>query len=137
MKNRPLIAVILSSLLLVSIGHNIIPHHQHLDEILSHIVYHHHDAQIYEKEFNDHFGAREDHCQYCLAFSRFNYLISFDKDIWSKSVKTVVGNCSELYSSIECQLHGEYFLCLSKGPIAYFSGFFLETSGLRAPPLSA
>jgi len=137
MKIKSLITVFLSSLLLVSIGHNIIPHHHHLDDILSHTACHHHDAQIYEGEINDHFGTKEDPCQHCHAFNGLNYLISFDKDTWSKSVKTLIGNCPELISRIYDQLHGEYFICLSREPVPYFSGFFIETSGLRAPPRSA
>jgi hypothetical protein len=137
MKIKSFIAVLLSSLLMVSIGHNIIPHHHHLDDILSHTACHHHEAELQTGELNDHFGAKENPCQHCHAFNGLNYLISFDKDTWSNSVKTIADNCLEVSSRIDDQLPGEYFIYLSREPIPYFSGFFIETSGLRAPPRSA
>jgi len=124
MKIKSLISVILSSLLMVSIGHNIIPHHQHLDDILSHISCHHHESGLQAGVLHDHFGAKENPCQHCHAFNGLNYLISF-------------GIRTELISRIDNQLPWKYFICLNRETVPYFSGFLIETSGLRAPPHSA
>jgi len=137
MKIKSLISVILSSLLMVSIGHNIIPHHQHLDDILSHISCHHHESGLQAGVLHDHFGAKENPCQHCHAFNGLNYLISFDKDSWSNSIKIIAGIRNELISRIDNQLPWKYFICLNRETVPYFSGFLIETSGLRAPPHSA
>jgi len=137
MKIKSLIAVFLSSLLVVSIAHNIIPHHQHLDDILSHTACHHHEAGLQACELNDHFGAKENPCQHCHAFKGLNYLISFDKDNWSGSLKIIAGNCPEFISFINDQLPGGNIIYLSRESIPYFSGFLIKSSGLRAPPRSA
>ena len=137
MKIRSHIAVFLTGLLLVSIGHNIIPHQAHLDEILSHAACHYHATQIYDGKINDHFGAKEEPCQHCLAFRRLNHLISFDKNTRPISVKTIAGNWPGNFLRIDDPFPGEYFICSGREPVPYFSGFLVKTSGLRAPPLSS
>jgi hypothetical protein len=136
MKIRTRIAVFLSSLILVSIGHNIVPHHHHLDDILAHAACHQQEAALKGGKLHDHFGDREDPCQHCHAFNGLNYLISFNKDTRPIPVKIMAGNCPQLTSRIDYLLPGKYLICPSGEPIPYFRGFLIETSGFRAPPHS-
>jgi len=134
MKVKILIAILLGSLILVNIGHNIIPHHHHLDYMYSHAGCEQHDANDHPE---DHACETEDPSHHCHAFNGFEFVISYEKQL----DKVVVTKTSSIYSLTFIPenepLPREKISYFSGGPPPDMPGFLGESSGLRAPPTNS
>ena len=127
MKAKTLIAILLGGLILVNIGHNIIPHHHHLDNVLSHEDCQQHDA-------NEHAGDADNPYNHCHAFNGLEYVLSFDQYSCLQPAHLILSICPVRISQADEPLSQEFSRHRAMGAAADCTGCLGKTSGLRAPP---
>ena len=130
MKAKSLIAILLGSLILVNIVHNIMPHHHHLDVVQSHTDCHQHDK-------GDHAGDADDPLNHCHAFNSIVYVLSYEQYSSFQPAQLILNHFSVPVSPADEPLSQEFSIHRARGPAGDFPGFLGETSGLRAPPVIA
>jgi hypothetical protein len=130
MLKKQFIAILFASVLMANLGHNIVPHHHHIDSILSSQGCHEHD----ENNYAFHTGDPTSHCH---AFNGIEYYPAPEKQSISKPFKTVKYIClSEIIELNQPIPHQEIYRPLRGSPAAYT--YLLGSSiGLRAPPLAS
>ena len=130
MKAKSLITILLGSLILVITGHNIIPHHHHLDDVHSHTGCHQHDA-------DEHDGETEDPVTHCHGFNGIEYLPNLENQSGSQPVKWVLSICPVRFPQADTPPPQEFSKHHSRGPTRNFPGIPGKIPGLRAPPYMA
>ena len=129
MLKKQFIAFLFASVLVANLGHNIVPHHHHIDNIFSHEGCYDHDAGKYAF----HTGEPTSHCH---AFNGIEYFPAPEKQSINKPIKTV----KNIYLSHIIQLNQpiprQMLIRPSTGspPVICLLG---SSTGLRAPPISS
>ena len=130
MLKRQLIAILFASVLMANLGHNIVPHHHHIDSILSHQGCHEHD----EDNSAFHSGDPTSHCH---AFNGIEYYPAPEKQDISKPFKTAKYFClSQVIELNQAMSHERIFLP-SRGSPPVFTYLLGTSAGLRAPPIAS
>lgn len=132
MRLKSFIAVILGSLVLVNLGHNIIPHHHHMDDMHSHDGCEQHDI---EEQAVNHASEAESPAHHCHAFNGFEYVLSPEVKIEKSPHVKTSGMYSALLINQDEPLPREMKALFSGIPPPDLTGFLGESSGLRAPPI--
>ena len=128
MRAKSHIAILLGSLILINLGHNIIPHHHHLDDTHSH-------EECEQHDLDDHTKAAEEPARHCHAFNDLQYI--------PKTKRTLNPDLAECFSGdipAALLLDTEPVLGNSTGylsgiPPTCVPGYMGTSPGLRAPPL--
>ena len=129
MKAKSLIAILLGSLILVYVGHNIMPHHHHMDGVHAHAGCDRHDAGA-------HAGDADDPASHCHAFNGIEYVLSVEH-LNLHPAQVILRSCPDRPSRDDEPLLQEFTEHRNRGPANDCPGFLGETSGLRAPPQKA
>ena len=127
MKAKSLISILLGSLILVNIVHNILPHHHHMDDLPSQDGCHQHDE-------GDHAGDADDPSGHCHAFNGVEYVLSFEQYSSFQPAQMILGYFAVPVSLADESPSQDFPSHRARGPSADCPGFLGETSGLRAPP---
>ena len=128
MKAKYHIVTLLGSLILFFIGHNILPHHHHLDDAYSHDGCEEHEQAGHQQEADDPSG-------HCHAFNGFEYVLSFENSFKPNPQK----QANEFLASVNlCSKPDvvKVFAYRSVRPPIIPSGNFGSSPGLRGPPLA-
>ena len=156
MKAKPVIALILGCLIMVIMGHNIVPHHHHPGTLNSHSGCEQQYAYVQlnspeqqnaceqentcEQEnacdhSRNHKCKSEEPAEHCHAFNGLEFVVSFEKQIDKEPLAET--SSSFLISLIfkDDPLPREVYFGCSGVPPPEFTGFLGESSGLRAPPV--
>jgi hypothetical protein len=129
MLKKQFIAFLFASVLLANLGHNIVPHHHHIDSILSHQRCHEND----EDNSAFHTGDPSNHCH---AFNGIEYYPAPEKQDISKPFKTAKYNClSQVIELIQPIPQKKFYRPLRGSPAA-FTNLLGSSIGLRAPPIA-
>ncbi|MFC2112241.1 hypothetical protein ACFLTA_03155 [Bacteroidota bacterium] len=129
MKVKSHIAILLGSLILINLGHNIIPHHHHLDDVYSHDGCDQHDPP-------EHTGETDDPSGHCHAFNGFEYVLSFEKIFKQDHLKSISKVFTAPIFQYEEPEKKSFYTCRSVGPPPCSPGNLGISPGLRAPPLA-
>jgi len=156
MKVKPVISILLGCLIMVIMGHNIVPHHHHQGLLNSHsgceqlsvyeqqftceqqitykqqIAYEQHDACDHSP---DQECKSEEPTEHCHAFNGLEYIVSLEKEFDKKPLTATASICLISHVFKDEPLPREVFFGCSGVPPPEFTGFLGESSGLRAPPV--
>jgi len=127
MNARSRIAVLLGSLILVNLGHNIIPHHHHLDDLHSH-------TGCGQQEKDEHAGGFDDPTAHCHAFNGIEFVISSENTLNPEHQKLLSDKFPDRFTPCQKPLTCQAFRYREGGPAPYLAGSFGNSAGLRAPP---
>ena len=130
MLKRQLIAILFASVLMANLGHNIVPHHHHIDSILSHQGCHEHN----EDNSAFHSGDPTSHCH---AFNGIEYYPAPEKQDISKPFKTAKYICLSHVIKLNQTISHQEIFRLSRGSPAVFTYLLGSSTGLRAPPIES
>ena len=127
MLKRQLIAILFASVLMANLGHNIVPHHHHIDSILSHQGCHEHD----EDNSAFHSGDPTSHCH---AFNGIEYYPAPEKQDISKPFKTAKYICLSQVIELNQPISHRKIIRPSRGSPPVIACLMGSSTGLRAPP---
>ena len=130
MLKKQFISLLFASVLLANLGHNIVPHHHHIDSILSHQKCHEND----EDNSDFHTGDPSNHCH---AFNGIDYYPAPEKQDISKPFKTTKYICLSQVFELNQSIPKQEIYHPLRGSPAAFSDLFGSSIGLRAPPFAA
>lgn len=144
MKAKSLIAILLGGLIMVIIGHDVIPHHHHAGiscqaEVSVETCLHQeeHSCETGHEHDNciSHSHDHGDHHGHCHAFNELNYITSFEKSFVPQPefCNVIIGVLlpDETGKPSESENYRN-----RSGPVPDpFPGYLGASSGLRAPPL--
>jgi len=129
MNAKSLISILLASLILVYVGHSIIPHHHHLDDVATHEGCAQHDS-------DDQQGYSDKPSNHCHAFNGLEYFSGFEKFSVRLSTQAVNRNLLGVIPLIDEPLLSVFSETRNRGSSFECCGHLGRYSGLRAPPLS-
>ena len=116
-------------MILFYMGHNIVPHHHHLDNAYSHDGCEGHEPAGHHQE-------TDDPSTHCHAFNGFEYVLSFENSFKPDPLKNLAMDfMAPVLLGSEPDVEKVYSYT-SVGPPIYSSGNFGSSPGLRAPPLA-
>lgn len=162
MKANTLIAISLSSLMLVILGHDMVPHHHHFDEVHSHFTntsstaeshpHGSHEDVHEDSHFHVHCGEVQvdspvdqnrgckqenrsgDPAGHCHAFNGLEYIPGFEKRTSNPPEKTSQYPCPFDLPFLNGQDSDHYSCRYITGPPPLLNGYLGTSPGLRAPP---
>jgi hypothetical protein len=127
MLKKQFIALLFASVLMVNLGHNIIPHHHHIDSIFSHQGCHDHDGD--NNAF--HAGNSTTHCH---AFNGIEYFPTPEKHNLNNSSKTISGIYFSRVIRPDLAIPFQKAYHESRGFLPVRACVAGSASGLRGPP---
>jgi hypothetical protein len=126
---RQFIAFLFASVLMAHLGHNIVPHHHHIDSIFSH-----QGCQDQDNGNAFHAGDPSGHCH---AFNGIEYYPAPDKQDISKPFKAVKYIYLSQVIELNKDISDQELFRPSRGSPPVFTYLLGSSTGLRAPPLAA
>ena len=130
MLKKQFIAFLFASVLIANLGHNIIPHHHHIDSILSHQGCQEHD----EDNSTFHSGDPTSHCH---AFNGIEYYPAPGKQYNIKPFKTAEYICLSQVIELNQAISHQGIFRPSMGSPPVFTYLLGTSTGLRAPPIAS
>jgi hypothetical protein len=127
MMKRRFIAFFFACVLMVNLVHNMVPHHHHLDSIVSH-----RDCQQQDEDNNDfHPGDPKSHCH---AFNGMEYYPSPETTGTFNPTQTVIDLfLYHVFDAVQSVSVLESYR-LFEDILLFFNHFIYPSTGLRAPP---
>ena len=138
MKAKPVIAILLGCLIMVIMGHNIVPHHHHPGTLNSHSGCEQQNACEQENTCDhstNHENKSEEPAEHCHAFNGLEFVVSFEKQIYKEPLAETASIFLISLIFKDEPLPRKVFFDCSGVPPPEFTGFLGESSGLRAPPV--
>ena len=130
MLKKQFIAFLFASVLIANLGHNIVPHHHHIDSILSH-----HGCQEHDEDNSAfHSGDPTNHCH---AFNGIEYYPAPQKQYNIKLFKTAEYICLSQVIELNQTISHKGIFRPSKGSPPVFTYLLGTSTGLRAPPIAS
>ena len=129
MLKKQFIAILFASVLFANLGHNIVPHHHHIDSILSHQGCHEHEGS-----YAFHTGDPASHCH---AFNGIEYFPAPEKQNINKSFKTAKNICLSSVIKLNQPFPHRKIYRPSRGSPPVCTYLLGSSTGLRAPPITS